>query len=78
MLKVREVEHQIRQWRVIGWCLPIQVRELNRANLLYVPASVPYGAPISPCAFDLVRRESFAALQSPQSGMNIGNPEQDP
>ena len=70
-----QVEHQIRERRAAY--LP-DLRERKGSNLLHVPASVPDGAPISPCAFDLVGRESFTALQSPQSVPDIGDPEQDP
>jgi hypothetical protein len=77
VLKVGEIDHQIYA-RILGRYLPILVMELNRSNPLSVPASVLYGAPVAPGAFDLVGRESFAVFQAPQSGMNILYPEQDP
>ena len=68
-----QVDYQIRQrW---GAYLP-DLRERNGANLLHVSASVPCGAPISPCALDLVGRADLAALEASQSSVYVGNPEQ--
>jgi hypothetical protein len=77
VLKSGEIDHQIYA-RILGRYLPILVMELNGSNPLHVPASVFYGAPVTSCAFDLVGRESFAVLQPPESGMDIGDPEQYP